>query len=995
MTTETYRVLILSSSWDDLLNTPQGFLGPKHDMPSTLAKLRESADTSVLALGGQTAQAQETLGLEDKVRQATQTLNGLELDAVALNDAQFAAKAAEERETLIRSLHNAEISTFGYGQSIAEAQTPLVVPVPARSGGGEIHLHAMLQRRKGQRSTTGIYANEEAAGSVPLDISSAPYSRNVNTAEDTFQIALPAWGDTGTWRNNRQFALAHRLLKKDYDLVLGYGTGAAQEILRKQHRWVAYGLGNGLCSSGGPSPTAPVSDSAPDVSLWAMLEVHSTDEQRWMELKLYPVSSPAGSVSASPAPLTTAEFTDFLEILRSRPIRPWRFSNDAMTTGENEFGHFISLSLGDWPIGSRPVGLNPPREEAEPGDWPLRSPSPVIDDKILGLNKQFGAAMMALAAEDEGAKVHWVHRDLSLTEIGDKRLLTFRYRAHESSLGAALVHDKVLAARVLERAGVPTPKTILVKSPDEAVSAANTISGPVVVKPRDGVKSLGVSTDLKDDEEVREAFAFARAQSAQVIVQPHISFSEELRVMASDKHAVAVNGRALPHVIGDGSSTIGQLIADKNLQRALNPSLDRRPIPVDALTERQLTKLQLSLDSVPEYGEAVTVRGVAGLSVGGDTIQALDDTPEEIKQAAVNAVAAVPGLGWGGVDIIIEEGTGRPYVIEINTQAAYGAALFPAYGTPKDVGSAAWQARIDSTSAETDVPPQTAQPCAEPIPVLQHRVPTSGKKSVTFSSLFRNYLTRSGMKWRRPNIKVRRVQTPSGWVWVTRDCLTTADRSAVERALANHWWVSQLLALRDVPRTPRRLVSTVKQLENFTNEHGHPVVLLKDSRRWHGPHAHLRSLQEANELTSLTERMWVQDRPEGLRVRVMATRERSLALMTRHTDHSFTDAELSTASYAAIQAVRAIPELRWASVDLLLHPRRIRHDRDRGALVEGLSISPAFTTADHVVAGDMDDFFTWILLGSEAPTANESKSTAASSATQHSSKNPIPTRQGN
>src|SRR5699024_5018348 len=107
---------------------------------------------------------------------------------------------------------------------------------------------------------------------------------------------------------------------------------------------------------------------------------------------------------------------------------------------------------------------------------------------------------------------------------------------------------------------------------EEAVSVAETFGGPVVIKPRSGRKSRGVSTNLRNSDEVRIAYAWARKHSSAVIVQEYIEPAEEMRVMASPEGAFAVIKRILPHVVGDGASTIGQLIADKNLQRPLNPS---------------------------------------------------------------------------------------------------------------------------------------------------------------------------------------------------------------------------------------------------------------------------------------------------------------------------------------------------------------------------------------------------------------------------------------
>src|SRR5699024_8619244 len=156
----------------------------------------------------------------------------------------------------------------------------------------------------------------------------------------------------------------------------------------------------------------------------------------------------------------------------------------------------------------------------------------------------------------------WMTSRFALISCQGKRLLASGYGVTESALGVAIVQDKVLTAQLLENAGVATPKTYLAKSADHAVQLADGIHSPMVVKPRYGVKSRGVSTSLTDPEEIREAFVRARQVGRQIIVQQHVEAAEELRVMASPEKAMAVNGRVLPHVTGDGLSTIEQLIVD-------------------------------------------------------------------------------------------------------------------------------------------------------------------------------------------------------------------------------------------------------------------------------------------------------------------------------------------------------------------------------------------------------------------------------------------------
>ena len=102
--------------------------------------------------------------------------------------------------------------------------------------------------------------------------------------------------------------------------------------------------------------------------------------------------------------------------------------------------------------------------------------------------------------------------------------------------------------------------------------------------------------------------------------------------------------------------------------------------------------------------------------------------------------------------------------------------------------------------------------------------------------------------------------------------------------------------------------------------------------------------------------MWVQARPQGRRIRILATRDKARVVTARSPQGNFSQENMDAASRLAVQAIRAIPELRWAAVDVLIRPTRILQGRSDGLLVEGLSSAPYFTEHHMVLAGDFDQF---------------------------------------
>lgn len=73
-----------------------------------------------------------------------------------------------------------------------------------------------------------------------------------------------------------------------------------------------------------------------------------------------------------------------------------------------------------------------------------------------------------------------------------------------------------------------------------------------------------------------------------------------------------------------------------------------------------------------------------------------------------------------------------------------------------------------------------------------------------------------------------------------------------------------------------------------------------------------------------------------------------------------TDPPLAAAGQLAVQAVRAVPQLRWAVVDVVIPADGDDHLPQTGA-VQGLSLNPRLSAEDTVISGDLDRFFRRLL----------------------------------
>jgi cyanophycin synthetase len=164
----------------------------------------------------------------------------------------------------------------------------------------------------------------------------------------------------------------------------------------------------------------------------------------------------------------------------------------------------------------------------------------------------------------------------------------------------------------LHALGFPVPLGDIVITLNEALRAADRIGYPVAVKPVVGHKGIGVTAEVNNDKELELAFdravmAHGEDQRIRVIVEKHIS-GNDFRLLCVDGKFVAATERRPASVVGDGQSTIAQLIDQENAkpERLDTPTSALGKIIEDEAMDRYLEEQGLSLDSVPDSNEAVS-----------------------------------------------------------------------------------------------------------------------------------------------------------------------------------------------------------------------------------------------------------------------------------------------------------------------------------------------------------------------------------------------------
>jgi cyanophycin synthetase len=262
-----------------------------------------------------------------------------------------------------------------------------------------------------------------------------------------------------------------------------------------------------------------------------------------------------------------------------------------------------------------------------------------------------------------------------------------------SAIGEAIAQDKELTKTLLEAAGVPVPTGRTVKDRDDAWEAAQEIGGPVVVKPQHGSQGRGVTVNLTGEQAVKAAYDAAVAVTSDVLVE-RFAPGQDYRLLVIGGQLVAAARREPPRVVGDGVSTVRQLVGAVNAdpRRTKGHATSLSEIPLDSIALHVLDEQGLTPESVPPAGARVMLRHNANLSTGGTATDVTDDVHPDVAARAVDA-ARVVGLDVCGVDVIVDR-VDRPLeaqggvVVEVNAAPGFRMHLDPSYGKPRAVGEA-------------------------------------------------------------------------------------------------------------------------------------------------------------------------------------------------------------------------------------------------------------------------------------------------------------------
>ncbi|MFC4931612.1 cyanophycin synthetase [Massilia sp. GCM10023247] len=318
--------------------------------------------------------------------------------------------------------------------------------------------------------------------------------------------------------------------------------------------------------------------------------------------------------------------------------------------------------------------------------------------RALGSRYAIGTSTAAVlaAAHERGIPSQRITDEANLFQLGwgsKQKRLQATTTGDTSYVAVKIASDKQLTKALLQEAGVPVPEGGTVTTVEEAQRIARRLRVPVTLKPLDGNQGKGVTTRCSTPEEVARAFAFAREYGRRIVVERFVE-GRDYRVLVAGGRVAAASVRRPAHVIGDGVSTITELVEleNRNPARGAGHSNVLTRLSLDAHAEDMLRRQGYAPDAVPAPGVCVELRSNANLSTGGTAEDVTDLLPEVTRALCVRAAGKI-GLDVAGIDIVcrdiavpLDEQGGA--VIEVNAAPGIRMHQHPSAGEPRDAGDA-------------------------------------------------------------------------------------------------------------------------------------------------------------------------------------------------------------------------------------------------------------------------------------------------------------------
>lgn len=299
---------------------------------------------------------------------------------------------------------------------------------------------------------------------------------------------------------------------------------------------------------------------------------------------------------------------------------------------------------------------------------------------------------------DEAIKrgIPWIRLNkYSLCQLGygaNQKRIQATVTSETSNIGVDLAGDKEDTKFLLEQAEVPVPRGEIIRRESSLEETCKYVGFPLVVKPIDGNHGRGITVDIRNYEDALVAFGEAKKVSSAVIVEKFVT-GEDYRLLVINHVLVAAAKRTPAHVIGDGKSTIQELVdlVNSDPRRGYGHEEVLTMITLNELTMTLIKAKGYTLETVIPKDEMLVLKDTANLSTGG-TSEDVTDMVHPSNVAMVERISRIIDLDICGVDIMtsdislpLKETKGA--VLEVNAGPGFRMHLAPSSGLPRNVAA--------------------------------------------------------------------------------------------------------------------------------------------------------------------------------------------------------------------------------------------------------------------------------------------------------------------
>ena len=235
--------------------------------------------------------------------------------------------------------------------------------------------------------------------------------------------------------------------------------------------------------------------------------------------------------------------------------------------------------------------------------------------------EKLGPSSFSIVKEAERRNIPYTRLNndslLMLGQGSNQKIIRASVACSTSSIAVDLASNKDATRKLLSKSYIPVPRGTLIYNITELQKSINEIGFPLVTKPVNGNHGRGITTRITTIEQAKNGFYEAQKISDNVIVERYVN-GTDYRFLVINYKLAAVAKRTPAMVIGDGLSTIEELIKETNSDANRGEGHEKvlTKIKIDVATQSILEEKKLKLDSVLLTGEVFFFKGHCQLKLG-------------------------------------------------------------------------------------------------------------------------------------------------------------------------------------------------------------------------------------------------------------------------------------------------------------------------------------------------------------------------------------------